>query len=77
MMCDIYAGAEAVVLFLGDGTAHSIERSLFDRPPQRRIQLGSTEESNSAIFSEFAQSFEILPRRSEAKSFCAIMFIYL
>ncbi|TPX15914.1 uncharacterized protein E0L32_000248 [Thyridium curvatum] len=77
MMRDIYAGAEEVVLFLGDGTAHRIERSLFDRPPQRKIQFGSTEESNSAIFSEFAQSFEILPRRAESKSFCAIMFIYL
>ena len=76
MMRDIYARAQCVIVFLGDGAYYRVPRDYASSPPPAPITFSSFAE-DAPLINHFQESWETLCRRPEWYSFCTICVIRL
>ena len=76
MMRDIYAHAQRVIIFLGDGSYFRIPQDYVKRPPLAPVTFSSFTE-DAPLIDDFHHSWEKLCRRPEWYSFCTICVIRL
>ncbi|RBR15620.1 uncharacterized protein FIESC28_07261 [Fusarium coffeatum] len=75
-MRDIYARAQRVIVFLGDGSYFRIPQDYAKSPPPAPMTF-STFTQDAPLISDFHNNWETLCRRPEWYSFCAICVLRL
>ncbi|KAF5578637.1 heterokaryon incompatibility (het-6OR allele) [Fusarium pseudoanthophilum] len=74
MMRDIYACAQDVIVFLGDGSYDRIPKNYLRNRPPASVQF-SNDDRDDSLITQFHNSWEIWCERKEWRSFCTICVI--